>query len=52
MARIAGVQRSLSSRVTSNLINLEVSLQQELDEVLSQEETLWYQKSRVECVRL
>jgi len=33
------------------LINLEARLRKELDEVLGQIETLWFQKSRAEAIR-
>lgn len=48
LARIAGVQASLSSRKDRGLIKLEAKLRLELDEILHREELLWYQKSRVD----
>lgn len=48
MARIAGVQRCLAENRTRKHIILEAKLRKELDEVLHQEELLWYQKSRVD----
>ncbi|WCJ35671.1 DNAse I-like superfamily protein [Euphorbia peplus] len=47
-ARLAGVQRSLGSRVTSGLLRLEQRLLRDLNDVLRQEELIWYQKSRVQ----
>lgn len=51
MARISGVQRDLAVATRPSLIKLESKLRRELDEVLCQEELLWYQKSRAEWIR-
>ncbi|XP_074300458.1 uncharacterized protein LOC141631726 [Silene latifolia] len=51
MARIGGCQRELSLRRIPYLIKLEAKLRRELDEVMEQEELLWYQKSRLEFIR-
>lgn len=51
MARIVGVQRCLAENRTRKHIILEAKLRKELDEVLHQEELLWYQKSRVDWIR-
>ncbi|XP_074292351.1 uncharacterized protein LOC141619220 [Silene latifolia] len=50
-ARIGGCQRELSISKQRNLIKLEAKLRKELDEVLAQEEILWYQKSRLEFIK-
>lgn len=47
MARINGIQRALSVRPSTFLVNLEDKLLRELDRVLNQEEELWALKSRV-----
>ena len=47
MARLNGVQRALSFRPFSFLINLENELLKDLDVVLNQEEEIWALKSRV-----
>jgi len=47
MARINGIQRALSMRPSTFLVNLEDELFKELDCVLNQEEELWALKSRV-----
>ncbi|KAL0011105.1 hypothetical protein SO802_006213 [Lithocarpus litseifolius] len=47
MARLNGIQRTLSIRPSSFLLNLENALLKELDVVLNQEEELWALKSRV-----
>ena len=49
-ARLAGVQKHLSSWRSSNLIKLERKLQKELDSFLDQEELLWFQKSREDWI--
>ncbi|XP_021775573.1 uncharacterized protein LOC110739421 [Chenopodium quinoa] len=51
LARIAGVQRALALQKARDLIKLESKLRGELDEVLAQEELLWYQKSRVDWIK-
>lgn len=51
LARIAGVQKILSTMVDRGLIKLEAHLRRELDEVLDREETLWYQKSRIDWLK-
>ena len=48
LARIAGVQASLSARKDRGLLKLEAKLRLELDDILHREELLWYQKSRVD----
>ena len=47
LARINGIQRALSVRPSTFLVNLENELLKELDRVLNQEEELWAMKSRV-----
>ncbi|XP_074284243.1 uncharacterized protein LOC141608798 [Silene latifolia] len=51
IARIGGCQRELSFARQRHLIKLEAKLRKELDEVLAQEELLWYQKSRAEFIK-
>ncbi|KAH9661422.1 reverse transcriptase domain-containing protein [Citrus sinensis] len=46
LARIGGIQRILETKPNHNLTRLEVKLQKDLEEVLTQEELLWLQKSR------
>ncbi|KAH1194549.1 hypothetical protein GmHk_19G055319 [Glycine max] len=43
-ARIKGVHKILNVNVTSDMVQLEKTLQQEYNEVLAQEEILWFQK--------
>ncbi|KAL2902408.1 hypothetical protein RDABS01_027490 [Bienertia sinuspersici] len=50
LARIEGIQKNLSIKHDRGLIKLESKLRKELDEVLYQEELLWYQKSRVNWI--
>ncbi|XP_074315711.1 uncharacterized protein LOC141651919 [Silene latifolia] len=51
IARIGGCQRELAKARQGNLIKLEAKLRKELDDVLAQEELLWYQKSRLEFIK-
>lgn len=51
MARIKGIQTTLSLNRNSSLIKLESKLRRDLDIVLNQEELLWYQKVRVDWLR-
>lgn len=51
MERIQGIQISLSMGRNSSLIKLEAKLRRELDTILNQEETLWYQKARVDWLQ-
>ena len=51
LARLGGVQKALENRPLSSLYRLEASLKKKLEEVLSQEELLWYQKSRREWIK-
>lgn len=51
MARIAGVQQRLSTATDRGLLKLESKLRRELDDILQREETLWYQKSRVDWIK-
>ena len=50
-ARIAGVQRQLENFDSCSLVRLERSLQVQYNQVLRQEEMLWFQKSRENWVR-
>ncbi|XP_074298539.1 uncharacterized protein LOC141629436 [Silene latifolia] len=51
IARIGGYQKELSIARRTNYIKLEAKLRKELDEVLAQEEILWYQKSRLKFIK-
>lgn len=51
-ARMRGVQRTLEHLDILNLAMLEKDLHKEYNEVLKQEEILWYQKSREKWVKL
>lgn len=50
LARIEGIQHALKTHHSNNLIQLECQLKKELEEVLTQEELLWYQRSRREWI--
>lgn len=50
IARIEGIQRSMNIQPRQGLHKLESKLKKNLDEVLEQEELLWYQKSREEWI--
>ena len=50
--RIKEVHRQLDMVITSDLIQLEINLQQDYKEVLAQKEMLWFQKSREEWIKL
>lgn len=47
LARLEGIQRALSTRRSQYLLELELKVRQEHNEALSQEESLWRQKSRI-----
>lgn len=50
-ARLEGVQRSLNNGGPSRLVALEDKLKVEMENVLAQEELLWFQKSRQSAIR-
>ncbi|KAK8665727.1 hypothetical protein V6N13_005889 [Hibiscus sabdariffa] len=50
MARIHGIERGNESSSMSAFSVMEKSLKQEFDEVLQQEESLWFQRSRSEWI--
>ncbi|XP_019177850.1 PREDICTED: uncharacterized protein LOC109173044 [Ipomoea nil] len=50
LARLSGVQRCLAIQQRANLISLDRKLRQELNEILHQEELLWFQRSREEWI--
>ncbi|XP_031402735.1 uncharacterized protein LOC116212324 [Punica granatum] len=52
MARLLGIQSKLQRGTNPFLSRLKAKLSAELEEVLSQEEIMWYQKSRSEWVKL
>ena len=47
MARLNGIQRSIATRPSASLIELEKKLHSKLELVLAQEEELWALKSRL-----
>ncbi|PNY13870.1 ribonuclease H [Trifolium pratense] len=51
-ARLRGIQRALEDIDSANLLRLQKGLLDEYDNILFQEETLWYQKSRENLIRL
>ncbi|KAL4280973.1 hypothetical protein GQ457_03G007680 [Hibiscus cannabinus] len=50
LARIKGVELALENSGNPYLLMLEDELKRELDSVLSQEESLWYQKARTQWI--
>ncbi|KAH9734521.1 putative ribonuclease H protein [Citrus sinensis] len=50
LARIGGIQRFLEKRHSRSLSKLESKLKRDLEKVLTQEEVLWFQKSRREWI--
>ncbi|KAK8507657.1 hypothetical protein V6N12_066992 [Hibiscus sabdariffa] len=50
LARIRGIESAAELSTGMSLQNLEISLKQELAEVLKQEESLWFQRSRAEWI--
>lgn len=52
MARLNGCQKALAVRPSPILVDLEKSLQCDLNEVLNQEQELWALKSRVNWMLL
>jgi len=50
-ARLEGIQRCLSNGGPLHLLKLEMRLRTELNTVLQEIETLWFQKSRVAAIR-
>lgn len=51
LARLGGIQKELSIKANRGLIKLESKLHRELDEILDREDTLWYQKSRIDWLQ-
>jgi hypothetical protein len=51
-ARLRGIQRTLEDIDSANLLRLQKELLLEYENILFQEETLWYQKSREQWVKL
>lgn len=45
------MQATLANNTNRGLLKLEAKLRRELDEILDREETLWYQKSRVDWLK-
>ncbi|PKI60527.1 hypothetical protein CRG98_019003 [Punica granatum] len=50
LARLQGVQRAIHTRPHRHLRELEESLSKDLEDILAQEEKLWFQKSRTEWI--
>ena len=46
IGRIGGIQKVLESYPSNNLIRLEYELKSDFEMIMTQEEILWYQKSR------
>lgn len=51
LARIEGVQKNMGFSFHRGLLKLESKLRRELEEVLQEEETFWFQKSRVKWLK-
>ena len=50
-ARLNGVHKKLADGSGKHLLKLEVKLRRELDDVLNQIETFWFQKSRMAAIK-
>ncbi|MCI08600.1 RNA-directed DNA polymerase (Reverse transcriptase), partial [Trifolium medium] len=50
--RLRGIQRALENIDSANLMRIQKELLAEYDNILFQEETLWYQKSREQWIKL
>ncbi|XP_021721963.1 uncharacterized protein LOC110689485 [Chenopodium quinoa] len=50
LARLAGTQRELAKGNYPHLIKMDINLRKQLEEVLDQEETIWFQKSRMDAI--
>lgn len=50
LARIGGIQKSIMNNSRNGMLKLEKKLRTYLDEVLNQEELLWFKKSREELI--
>lgn len=50
LARLAGIQRAIANAAPTRILKLETKLQLELDEILKQEELLWFQQSREDWI--
>lgn len=50
LARLEGVQRKMQYKPQRNLIKLDQKLRTELEEILYQEEVMWFQKSREQWI--
>lgn len=46
LARLQGIQSKISRAHNPGLLKLEIKLQKEMDDILQQEELIWFQKSR------
>ncbi|KAL5785608.1 hypothetical protein ACOSQ2_008000 [Xanthoceras sorbifolium] len=51
LARILGIQKSLSFNYNSSLVSLEYHLSSEYNDIINQEEMFWHQKSRNNWLR-
>lgn len=52
LARLGGIQRALEEYSSQGLLELELKLKTELEEVLTQKEIIWLQKSRKDWLLL
>lgn len=50
LARIAVVQRKIAVHRNNGLLRLEKKLRKELEQILAEEELIWFQKSREEWI--
>lgn len=51
LARIGGIQKAMANNCHNGLVHLNNKLQAELEEVLNQEELLWFQQSRENWIK-
>ncbi|KAL4335605.1 hypothetical protein GQ457_07G017880 [Hibiscus cannabinus] len=51
LARLKGIEKALERRANPFLIELEISLKRELDKILEQEESLWFQRARTKWIQ-
>ena len=51
LARIAGIQKFITNHHNNHLLKLDTKLRKDLNDILAQEEILWYQNSREDWIR-
>ncbi|KAL4284332.1 hypothetical protein GQ457_16G009900 [Hibiscus cannabinus] len=51
LTRLKGIEKALERRANPFLIELEVSLKRELDKILEQEDSLWFQRARTKWIQ-